>query len=191
MSKFAKIFFSRIIVGVGSLFASLESAETNFFAVTLYPRHPFFMMWTNALEARSIVCAFSTIAPILSMCASAKIVGQIVERVAVFVVGFHSIRRARNDAVHINMFSLSKQLGRISRGIKGLCVLIVECIPLVLVEFLVPIICYLRNLALCKLNSFHFFLIEIARPVWVEQTKQANFTNYHCGSRPADKIIIS
>jgi len=174
--EFAKIFFSGLIVCAGSLFASLESVKTDQFSFNPYLCLPFPAMFKNSLEAAGVICLFATVAPILHIRACPKVTRQVVERVAIFVIRFHSIRSIRNNSVHINSFSLSNQLGSRSHGIIRFCMWVIVCLPLVLIEFLVPLIGYLRDLASCKLNQFHFNLQkEAARSGWVSIQNRRDF----------------
>ena len=160
MSKLTMIFFGSLIVGMGSLFASRVCAEINSFGIYSYICVPNFVPFTPrcACETTGVVYVFSRVLLILCMCAIAQVVGLIVQCIPIFMVYFHSIRRVRNDPVHQYLFSLPKQPGRISHGIKRFCVRIVLSHPLELIEFLIPIIGHLRDLTLRERDQFHFNL---------------------------------
>lgn len=149
------ILLGGLVISMSSLFGSRVSAKIKQLAINLYLCPPVFLTCNNAFESASVVCLFSTITLILCIRASSKIVRQIIQCVAISVIGLHSIWRIRNDSVHTNQFTSSVQFGSSSCGIKRFRIRSKERVPLILVEHLVPIVRNLRDLPLRKLNSFH------------------------------------
>lgn len=176
--KLTVILFSGFVINAGGFFWSRIRAEIYYLCIDRYYCRPVFPIHTDAFVPSSIVRLFPTIAQVFRMSTLAKVAGLIVQRIMVYMVGLHPVWRARYNSVHINQFSLSKQYGRISHGIKRFCAWIIKSIPLILIEFLVPIIRDLCNLSLCQLNQFHSILQKRSRPFGMgKHPKQAGLQN--------------